>query len=60
MIRKVALTGGEDLGGSRRGGEPVAPADAELLRRQPQLGGDYIPGNEYPVVFGFFDEAKLH
>ncbi|MGA9030899.1 MAG: trypsin-like peptidase domain-containing protein, partial [Sulfuricaulis sp.] len=31
MDRKVTLTGGEDLGGGGRGGEAVAPADAELL-----------------------------
>ena len=31
MDRKVALTGGEDLGGGGRAGEPEAPADAELL-----------------------------
>ena len=31
MDRKVALTGGEDLGGGERGSDAVAPADAELL-----------------------------
>jgi len=31
MDRKVALTGGVDLGGGGRGGDAVAPADAELL-----------------------------
>ncbi|MBI3588753.1 hypothetical protein HY095_06150, partial [Candidatus Micrarchaeota archaeon] len=31
MDRKVALTGGEDLGNGGRGGDAVVPADAELL-----------------------------
>ena len=31
LDRKVALTGGEDLGGGGREGDAVAPADAELL-----------------------------
>jgi len=31
MDRKVALTGGEDLGSGGRGGDAAAPADAELL-----------------------------
>jgi hypothetical protein len=31
MDRKVALTGGANLGSGGRGGDAVAPADAELL-----------------------------